>query len=147
MLDFQLLKKQVWYSAEWLFMFPLLRLTAMDFNFYSLVDRGSIIIWFYIFTRLALPRNNIFFVFWNHSSKCTKQNVGKKKKGPKSSIRFSSYSYKTWKHYFLLLTIQLKWVCPTYTFDTYFFNNWMSSTTASMSKNVENILLCKVKDE
>ena len=114
--------------------------------FTPLYIEGGVIIWFYIFTRLVLQRHNIFFVFWNHSSKCTKQNVGEKK-GPKSSICFSSYSYKTWKNYFLLLTIQLKWVCPTYTFDTYFFNNWKSSTTASMSKNVENMLLCKVSDE
>ena len=98
------------------------------FIFIPLQIEGGIMIWFYIFTRLVLPWHNIF-VFWYHSSKSTKQNVGEKR-GPKSFICFSRYSCKYWKHYLLLLMVQLKWVCPTYTFVICFFNNWKSSTTA-----------------
>ena len=63
--------------------------------FTPLYIEGGIIIWFYIFTRLVLQRHNIFLFFEAIVPNVQNKMLGGKK-GPKRSICFSSYSYKTW---------------------------------------------------
>ena len=75
-------------------MFPLLRLTAMDFNFYSPVDRGwhnDMILRFH-YACLTMAQ---YFLFFDTIVPKVQSKMLVLKKGPKSFICFSSYSYMT----------------------------------------------------